>query len=101
MNSMIARNISSWLWVMSGLLIAPDLGSQPSTDLLNQIESYQSSTCQLVFNGSYTCSGALINNTLDQGKPLVLTAAHCIESEKDLNSIVVIFGKRKLLEGQP
>lgn len=101
MISMIARHISTWLWVMSGLLIAPDLGSQPPTDLLNKIESYQSSTCQLVFNGSYTCSGALINNTLDQGKPLVLTAAHCIESEKDLNSILVIFGKRKLLEGQP
>jgi len=55
------------------------------------------STCQLIFNESYTCSGALLNNTRDQGRPLILTAAHCIENEADLNSVVVVFGKRKLL----
>jgi len=43
----------------------------------------------------------LINNTQEQGRPLILTAAHCIEREEDLNSIVVIFGKRKLLQDQP
>ncbi len=43
----------------------------------------------------------LINNTQDQGRSLILTAAHCIESAADLNSIVVSFGKRKLLKDQP
>jgi hypothetical protein len=42
----------------------------------------------------------LINNTRDQGRPLILTAAHCIESEEDLKSAVVVFGKRKLLKDQ-
>ena len=55
----------------------------------------------MIFNGSYTCTGALINNTRDQGRPLILTAAHCIESEEDLNSIVVVLGRRKLLKDQP
>jgi hypothetical protein len=78
-----------------------ELRGQTSIELLNQIANYNSSTCQIIFKGSYTCSGVLINNTKDQGRPLILTAAHCIESEEDLNSIVVIFGKRKLLKDQP
>ena len=71
------------------------------SQILNQLENYNSSTSQIIFNGSYTCTGVLINNTQDKGRPLILTAAHCIESQEDLNSIVVIFGKRKLLKDQP
>lgn len=81
--------------------MALDLRAQSSMEILNQIENYNSSTCQILFNKSYTCSGVLINNTQDHGRPLILTAAHCIEREEDLNSIVVIFGKRKLLKDQP
>ncbi len=99
MNSIIGKHIATCLWFINGIVIAPDLRGQPS-EILNQIEPYNSSTSQIIFNGSYTCSGALINNTQDQGRPLILTAAHCIESEEDLNSIVVIFGKRKLLKDQ-
>ena len=43
----------------------------------------------------------LLNNTQNQGRPLLLTAAHCIENEEDLKSLVVIFGKRTLLKDQP
>jgi len=89
------------LWFITGMVAALDLGAQSSSDILNQLEIYNSSTCQIIFNGSYTCSGVLINNTQDQGRPLILTAAHCIEDEEDLNSIRVIFGKRKLLKDQP
>ena len=100
MNSTIGKYIAICLWSFTGIVIALDLGAQPSLEILNQLENYNSSTCQIIFNGSYTCSGALINNTQEQGRPLILTAAHCIESAEDLNSIVVIFGKRKLLKDQ-
>ena len=100
MNSIIGKYIATGLWMITGIVFAPDLGAQPLKKL-NQIENYNSSTCQIIFNGSYTCSGVLINNTQDQGRPLILTAAHCIESEEDLNTIVVIIGKRKLLKDQP
>jgi len=100
MNSIIGNTIVTCLWLITGMVIALDVRGQSSIEVLNQIENYNSSTCQIIFNGSYTCSGVLINNTQDQGRPLILTAAHCIESEEDLNSIVVIFGKRKLLKGQ-
>jgi hypothetical protein len=100
MNSIIGKFIATSLWFITGIVIAPDLRGQPS-EILNQIENYNSSTSQIIFNGTYTCSGVLINNTQDQGRPLILTAAHCIESEEDLKSIVVIFGERKLLKDQP
>lgn len=100
MNSIIGKYIAVCLWFVTGNVIAQNLIGQPS-EMLNQIENYNSSTSQIIFNGSYTCSGVLINNTQDQGRPLILTAAHCIESEEDLNSIVVTFGKRKLLKEQP
>jgi hypothetical protein len=100
MNSTMGIYMAACIWFMTGMVIALDLGAQPSIEILNQIESYNSATCQIIFNESYTCSGVLINNTQDRGRPLVLTAAHCIESEEDLNSIVVIFGNRKLLKAQ-
>jgi hypothetical protein len=100
MKSIIGKYIATCIWFITGIVIAPDLRAQTSIDILNQIENYNASTCQITFNGSYTCSGVLINNTKDQGRPQILTAAHCIESEEDLNSIVVIFGKRKLLKNQ-
>ena len=93
MNSIIGKFLATCLWLITGAVFAPDLRGQPS-EYLNQMENYNSSTSQIIFNGSYTCSGVLINNTQDQGRPLILTAAHCIESEEDLNSIVVIFGKK-------
>ncbi len=101
MKSIIGKSIAACLWFTAGIAIPLDLRGQASIEILNQIANYNSSTSQIIFNGSYTCSGVLINNTKDQGRPLILTASHCIESEEDLNSIVITFGKRKLLKDQP
>lgn len=38
------------------------------------------SACMLVVGGSGFCSGALINNTANDGKPYILTANHCYDS---------------------
>jgi len=35
------------------------------------------STVLLIINGNTLCSGSLINNTADDGKPYLLTAVHC------------------------
>jgi len=96
-----SKYAAAFLWFISGITIVNDLGARPFTDILDELETYNSSTCQIVFSDSYTCSGVLINNTQDQGRPLILTAAHCVEDEEDLNSIVVVFGRRKLLQDQP
>jgi len=41
------------------------------------------STVLLIINGNTLCSGALINNTSDDGRPYVLTANHCLCSPSD------------------
>ncbi len=91
MNTIIGKFIATCLWFITGIVFAPDLRAQPSENL-NQIENYNSSTCQIVFNGSYTCSGVLINNTQDQGRPLVHRLIQSVH--KDMKSANVF----KLLE---
>lgn len=53
------------------------------------------SVCRLIFNGSTLGSGALINNTNCDGRPLVTTAAHCLyldsSDEYALNSLYAMF----------
>ena len=39
------------------------------------------SVCMLVVGGKGFCSGALINNTANDGKPYILTANHCYKSD--------------------
>ena len=36
------------------------------------------STVLLMINGSIACTGSLLNNTADDGKPYLLTAVHCL-----------------------
>jgi hypothetical protein len=39
------------------------------------------SSVLLIINGSVACSGVLLNNTADDGAPLLLTAVHCLNDE--------------------
>jgi len=94
----INKYLATCLWFITGNAVALDPGGQSDTDRLNQIENYNSSVTQIIFGEAYTCSGVLINNTKAQGRPLILTAAHCVEGRQDLNSITVVFGKRKLMK---
>jgi len=41
------------------------------------------STVLLIINGSVACTGALLNNTSDNGKPYLLTAVHCLNTNLD------------------
>jgi len=101
MSSIAGKNVATCLWFITGHVIAQDPGGQPSIEILNRIANYGAATCQIQFTESFTCSGVLINNTRERGRPLILTAAHCMESEEDLDSVVVTFGRRKLLQDQP
>jgi hypothetical protein len=51
-----------------------------------------------VDNSLYTCTGTLINNTLQDKKPYFLTANHCIESLKssDFEDIIFDFNYEKI-----
>lgn len=50
--------------------------------------------CRYSFNDgtfSYLCSGALINNTRNDGTPYFLTAAHCLNTAAEASTIVAWF----------
>jgi len=50
--------------------------------------------CRYSFNDgsfSYLCSGALINNARNDGKPYFLTAAHCLNTSAEASTIVAWF----------
>ncbi|MCR5697639.1 MAG: trypsin-like peptidase domain-containing protein [Marinilabiliaceae bacterium] len=46
------------------------------------ISDIKQAVCRLIVNGSDLCTGVLINNTANDGKPYVLTSAHCFTGNK-------------------
>ncbi len=49
------------------------------------------STCLLIINGNTYCTGTLLNNTTQDGRPYLLTASHCLQNNPSLGSRVVAF----------
>ena len=47
--------------------------------------------CKIIINGNELCSGALLNNTSQNGDPLLLTAEHCFQSDNAYKNSVFIF----------
>lgn len=48
------------------------------------------SVCKITFN-NWLCTGALINNTKQDGKPYFLTANHCISDDYDASAAIFYF----------
>lgn len=47
--------------------------------------------CKLLINGDKLCSGMLVNTTVSDGRPYLLTAGHCIDSATEALRTVFIF----------
>lgn len=47
--------------------------------------------CKFIRGGTWICTGALINNTANDGKALLLTANHCIKSDIHASTSVFYF----------
>ncbi len=58
----------------------------------NNHQMDKNSIVKLLIEGSFLCTGALINNTSQDGKPYVLTAHHCIENHTMAAKTVFLFG---------
>lgn len=56
-----------------------------------QLSVYKNSVCKIIYNNTSRCTGTLINNTENNGRPLVLTAAHCISNDKTASSALFFF----------
>jgi len=57
-------------------------------------QEQKKAVCMITFSDgqySYYCSGALVNNTREDGTPYFLTANHCISSTSEASSLVAYF----------
>jgi lysyl endopeptidase len=55
------------------------------------IQRQKRSVCRIVYNSNSRCTGTLINNTSVDGRPLVLTANHCIDTSRSARRAVFFF----------
>ncbi|MFV0591226.1 MAG: T9SS type A sorting domain-containing protein [Draconibacterium sp.] len=46
----------------------------------NRYEELKNSVCRLIVNGTEICTGTLLNNTAEDRKPYILSAAHCYDA---------------------
>jgi len=60
-------------------------------DLANGKEDIRDAVCRIFIEGTELCTGTLINNTSLDGTPYLLTAYHCISTEKKANLSVYLF----------
>lgn len=72
------RDDSPLYWCMKPLACL-----QQETDKYDDIGR---SVVLIVIDGSVACTGTLINNTLNDGKPYLLTASHCLNREFDIKN---------------
>jgi V8-like Glu-specific endopeptidase len=49
------------------------------------------SVCKIIVDGTLLCSGTLLNNTANDGKPYFLTAAHCLRETNSASTVVFYF----------
>ncbi|MFP4060526.1 MAG: T9SS type A sorting domain-containing protein [Bacteroidales bacterium] len=53
--------------------------------------------CKMIVNGKELCTGTLINNTANDGKPYILTANHCIDTENAAYRTIFYFNHEKAI----
>lgn len=54
-------------------------------------DDVQRSACKLVIDGTELCSGTLLNNGSNDGKPYIITAYHCLKNESGSHAFVAWF----------
>ncbi len=42
------------------------------------------------------CTGTLVNNTAQDGKPYILTANHCLMNQQDVDQAIFTFGREDI-----
>ncbi|HAH24138.1 MAG TPA: hypothetical protein DCL77_10350, partial [Prolixibacteraceae bacterium] len=60
-------------------------------DIANGDEEVRDAVCRVLIEGTELCTGTLINNTSLDETPYLLTANHCINTEKAANATVYLF----------
>lgn len=62
----------------------------------NQWQTEKNAVVRLYINGIELCTGVLVNNTANDGKPYLLTAHHCVPDSANAANTVFVFGYESL-----
>ncbi|UCH13849.1 MAG: trypsin-like peptidase domain-containing protein [Bacteroidales bacterium] len=57
----------------------------------SEIQKLKYSVCRIIYLGNERCTGTLINNTGNSGRPLVLTAQHCLSTDYIAETAIFYF----------
>jgi lysyl endopeptidase len=57
----------------------------------SEIQKAKYSVCRIIYLGNERCTGVLINNTSNNGRPFVMTAQHCLSSNYIAETSVFYF----------
>ncbi len=68
-----------------------DMPCLPHLSCNENLEQLGRSVCLLILNGDTYCTGTFINNVREDGKPYILTAAHCLNNNAALGNRTVVF----------
>lgn len=60
-------------------------------DLAERYKMESHAICRILVSGIDLCTGALVNNTNEDGTPYVYTAGHCIDNNKSANESIFLF----------
>ncbi|MDB4584276.1 T9SS type A sorting domain-containing protein, partial [Draconibacterium sp.] len=71
--------------------IAGECNIDINCDLGNNWQEVKNSVCRMIVNGVEICSGALINNTSEDQKPYIISAAHCYDKWEYAETTVYTF----------
>ncbi len=56
------------------------------------IQLIKRAVCRIIYNNNELCTGTLVNNTTQDGRPYLLTANHCIPNQATASTAVFLFG---------
>lgn len=87
------------VFILTCLVFRSVFSQSPNESLVAHYKSLKNSTCQVVLNGTYTCTGTVIfGNGIADDEMYILTAAHCLPEDNSLASAYFIFGELPLLK---
>ncbi|MCD7973436.1 MAG: T9SS type A sorting domain-containing protein [Candidatus Azobacteroides sp.] len=72
-----------------------DASCQDDAVCRDDVDKEAQAVCVILVNGIYLCSGAMINNTEEDGTPFFLTSCHCMDiagkTYEQLASTIIVF----------
>lgn len=71
--------------------IAGECNIDINCDIAQEWEEVKNSVCRIIIHGKEVCSGTLVNNTAEDQKPYILSAAHCYDKKEYAETSVYVF----------